>query len=241
MELLEIRRAKPDTLLQERLEKQAVNQPAVLIYTSGTTGNPKGVALSQDNVTWWAIIAFTQNDWIYEKEKMISYLPLCHIAAQIMDIFLVIHGRVGVCFADKMALQGTLLKTLEEARPILFFRVPRVYEKIQKLREIGKQNTTMKKAMATWAKGQAFKNHEHLMAGGKGGGLGYKIANKVVLSQVHNVPGAVLQRGPPPQTFQYFQSLDNAHPGAVRKQPADQERLPPGHQVWKRGQAVRLF
>ena len=49
-ELLEIGRAEPDTLLQERLEKQAVNQPAVLIYTSGTTGNPKGVILSQVGV-----------------------------------------------------------------------------------------------------------------------------------------------------------------------------------------------
>ena len=46
-ELLAIGLAEEDRLLRERLEKQAVNQPAVLIYTSGTTGNPKGVILSQ--------------------------------------------------------------------------------------------------------------------------------------------------------------------------------------------------
>ena len=43
----QIGQAEDDSLLRERLEKQAVNQPAVLIYTSGTTGNPKGVILSQ--------------------------------------------------------------------------------------------------------------------------------------------------------------------------------------------------
>ena len=36
-------------------------------------------------------------------------------------------------------LQGTLLKTLVEAKPTLFFGVPRVYEKIQeKMMEVSK-------------------------------------------------------------------------------------------------------
>merc|ERR1711971_402810 len=133
-QLLDIGRAEDDSLLQERLDKQAVNQPAVLIYTSGTTGNPKGVILSQDNITWCSRTAHEFNDWIYDKEVHVSYLPLSHIAAQIIDIFLVIQGGGAVYFADKMALQGTLLQTLVEVRPTRFFGVPRVWEKIRELR-----------------------------------------------------------------------------------------------------------
>ncbi len=33
--------------LQNRLENQAINQPAIICYTSGTTSNPKGALLSQ--------------------------------------------------------------------------------------------------------------------------------------------------------------------------------------------------
>ena len=49
-ELLEIGREVDDSVLHERLEQQAVNQPCMLVYTSGTTGNPKGRVTLQDNV-----------------------------------------------------------------------------------------------------------------------------------------------------------------------------------------------
>ena len=38
-DLLEIGRAQEDEILQQRLEKQAVNLACMLVYTSGTTGD----------------------------------------------------------------------------------------------------------------------------------------------------------------------------------------------------------
>ena len=35
----------------------------------------------------------------------VSYLPLSHIAAQIIDVFLVLYGRGTTFYADKLALQ----------------------------------------------------------------------------------------------------------------------------------------
>jgi len=96
-----------------------------------------------------------------------------------------------------------------------------VWEKIQeKMMEIGKQNTGIKKKIADWAKQAAFEHHEERMAGKPGYSMQYRIAQKLILSRIHAALG--LDRAAHPvlggfyssaaplstQTFQYFQSLD---------------------------------
>jgi len=214
--LLDLGKAQPDSILTERLEAQAVNQACTLVYTSGTTGNPKGVMLSQDNLTWTAQRAHEVYDWKYDEEQVVSYLPLSHVAGTFIDIYLSMWGGGTVHFADKMALQGTLLKTLVEAKPTLFFGVPRVYEKIQeKMMEVGKANTGVKKKVGDWAKASSFEHHQALMEGKPGNSLQYRIAKKVVLSKVHQALGFERAKGwyssaapLSDDVFQYFQSLD---------------------------------
>lgn len=220
-ELLEVGRSVDDSVLTERLENQAVNQPCMLVYTSGTTGNPKGVMISQDNLTWTVKAAQEVYGWNWDAEHGITYLPLSHVAAQVIDIYLAGYGGATIWFADDKALQGTLINTLKEVRPTRFLGVPRVWEKIQeKMMEIGKQNTGVKKMIADWAKQAAFEHHEERMAGKPGNSLKYRIARKLILTRIHAALG--LERAADPdlggfyssaaplstQTFQYFQSLD---------------------------------
>ena len=80
--------------------------------------------LMQDNITWTCSRAHEVYDWRFD-ENVVSYLPLSHVAGTFIDIYLIMYGGGSVYFADKMALQGTLLKTLVEAKPTLFFGVPR--------------------------------------------------------------------------------------------------------------------
>jgi long-chain-fatty-acid--CoA ligase ACSBG len=118
-----------ETDLNERIANMYVNQCCVLIYTSGTTGNPKGVMLSHDNILFTCQTGMSMMPW--KHEHIISYLPLSHIAALMVDVFFAINSNSTVYFADKMALKGSLLDTLQEIRPTIFFGVPRVWEKIQ--------------------------------------------------------------------------------------------------------------
>ena len=68
----------------ERMNKQRPGMCCNLVYTSGTTGNPKGVMLSHDNLIWGACCAntFLAQEMDLSNEKVVSYLPLSHVAAQ---------------------------------------------------------------------------------------------------------------------------------------------------------------
>lgn len=63
-------------------------------------------------------------------ERIITYLPLNHMAAQLFDIFMAMENGASVYFADRNAMKGTLSKTFVDARPTIFFGVPRIFEKI---------------------------------------------------------------------------------------------------------------
>ena len=57
--------------------------------------------------------------------RIITYLPLSHIAGQVADIYLPIYAAATVYFAQPDALKGSLRQTLVEVKPTMFFGVPR--------------------------------------------------------------------------------------------------------------------
>jgi len=173
--------------LQNRLENQAINQPAIICYTSGTTSNPKGALLSQDNLTWTCASAIEHFRIRYGEESIISYLPLSHIVAQFVDIWLTVSGGGTVHFADKDALKGTLLKTLTEVRPSKFVAVPRVYEKMHSQLEGQFAGLSRGKAkLVNWCRGVATDHHNSILSGGAGLGLKYSLAEKLLLGKIHS-------------------------------------------------------
>jgi len=142
-----------DVDVKERSEGCKPGETCTLIYTSGTTGPPKAVMITNDNITWTVqtMTLCTPRGFLDHTDVMISYLPLSHIAAQMLDLHQPLETGCQVYFAQPDALKGSLGNTLKEVRPTIFFGVPRVWEKIyDKMQEVAKSTTGIKKTVSTW-------------------------------------------------------------------------------------------
>jgi len=134
--------------LEARMSAQKPDDPCTLIYTSGTTGTPKGVLLSHHNVVWTAkaseVLGFKHGDC------GVSYLPLSHIAEQMLTIHVPLRLGITIHFAESLE---KMPEALQEARPSYFLGVPRVWEKMQaKMMAAGENAPPMRKRIAKWAR-----------------------------------------------------------------------------------------
>lgn len=171
--------------LDKRINAQNPDDCCTLIYTSGTTGNPKGVMISHDNITWTAGQVIDLINGSHE-DQIVSYLPLSHIAEQVVSM----HGPVimgATCwFAESLDLLGD---NLREVRPTIFVGVPRVWEKIQaKMVAAGAQNPPLKKKIAAWARKKGLAAGYGDQEGGPKPFM-YGLAKKLVFSKVREKLG----------------------------------------------------
>uniref|UniRef100_A0A673A609 Long-chain-fatty-acid--CoA ligase ACSBG2 n=1 Tax=Sphaeramia orbicularis TaxID=375764 RepID=A0A673A609_9TELE len=185
-EFMELGRDEPDAPLDAIIASQKPNQCCTLIYTSGTTGQPKGVMLSHDNLTWTALSTSRHvhlTEATQAQEAVVSYLPLSHIAAQMVDIWVCMKVGGVTHFAQPDALKGSLVNTLKEVRPTAFMGVPRVWEKMQeKMKSVGAKSSTVRRKVAAWAKDVGLQTNLTKMNH-------YHIAKKLVFKKVRKALG----------------------------------------------------
>ena len=111
--------------LDQRLAALRPVTVSTYIYTSGTTGRPKAVMLTQDNLVWTAAQA-VELVGVTQQDRVLSYLPLSHIAEQMFTIHIAATAGFSVYFAESLE---RLNANLVEVKPTIFFGVPRVWEK----------------------------------------------------------------------------------------------------------------
>ena len=100
---------------------------ATLLYTSGTTGPPKGVLLTHHNVLF-ECTALDRLTGLEAGGSSVSYLPLAHIAERVLSIYVPLTMRTHIWFCPEPT---QAVEYVREARPSLFFGVPRVWEKVR--------------------------------------------------------------------------------------------------------------
>jgi long-chain acyl-CoA synthetase len=186
------RDAQPDRL-REYAAGIKPDDLAVLIYTSGTTGVPKGVMLSHRNIASTAVAGFsTITDVLPAGEPVLSVLPWAHIYEH-TDLygFFLRGALIYVCHSP-----DELLADLQAVRPVVFFAVPRIFERMI-AGVIGKAKAEggLKARLVPWALGVGRDYMRATLDGGSApSGLRaqYALAKALVLKKLR--PGLGLDR-----------------------------------------------
>jgi long-chain acyl-CoA synthetase len=100
---------------------------ATVVYTSGTSGPPRGAMLTHSNIMS-VLRNVTPVYDIGEGDRLLSFLPLSHIAERMMSDFLPIAVGGETWFARNIA---TVAEDLPACRPTVFLAVPRIWEKLR--------------------------------------------------------------------------------------------------------------
>ncbi|UDL03554.1 AMP-binding protein [Marinobacter sp. CA1] len=98
---------------------------ATIVYTSGSTGRPKGVMHSFQSLISVAD-GLKQLFPVNQDDRMLSYLPLAHVAERAAVENLSLFYGFHLYFANSLE---SFQEDLQRARPTLFFSVPRLWMK----------------------------------------------------------------------------------------------------------------
>jgi len=170
--------------LSARMRAQGPGTCCTYVYTSGTTGNPKGVMLSHDNYIWTGETTIKSNEEMLNsvdgQHRVVSFLPLSHVAAQFADIIMTFMAGACLYFADAKALSGTLPEYLQDVRPTFFVAVPRVWEKMEeKIRAALEEKPTI----TGWARGVGMVGTDAELKGNYKG-VQFWLAQKIVFNKI---------------------------------------------------------
>jgi long-subunit acyl-CoA synthetase (AMP-forming) len=187
--LMKLGDAAGDAELDGRMAGLGPDQLGLLIYTSGTTGFPKGAEITHRGMTFGGAAMWSlAPERAQQQQITLSYLPLCHVAEQLVTNFVGLEVGSEVYFCDDLKKVKDLLP---EVRPTVFLGVPRVWEKVEAgLRQRLAGTKGLKAKIASWARTvelEAFKRSVEINADVDS--FRRRIAQKLFVSKVKGALG----------------------------------------------------
>ena len=123
--------------IDDVLAAQRLDDIALMIYTSGSTGAPKGAMISWRNIRG-VVPGIVDRLGLSADTSHLSYLPLCHVAEQMLTTFVPVYLGSQVNFGESIR---TVQEDLREVAPSMFLGVPRIWEKLHAAISIKIQET----------------------------------------------------------------------------------------------------
>ncbi|MCA0324215.1 MAG: AMP-binding protein [Proteobacteria bacterium] len=125
--------------IEQAMSRQSLDDIGLMIYTSGSTGKPKGAMISYRNIRG-VVPGIVERLQLDGETTHLSYLPLCHVAEQMLTTFVPLYLGSQVNFGESIR---TVQEDLREVAPTMFLGVPRIWEKMHaaisiKVQETGK-------------------------------------------------------------------------------------------------------
>lgn len=111
----------------ENVVKMNAEDLLTIIYTSGTTGRPKGVMHTMGSFDLTVKMAQKVVKFP-ERPRVLSYLPLCHIAERLGIEFEGLYLGAQFSFPESL---DSFAKNLADTKPNYFIAVPRIWTKFQ--------------------------------------------------------------------------------------------------------------
>ncbi len=127
--LLDARPGSTETLAQAAREHVTPESIATLLYTSGTTGEPKGVVLTQGNLTSNALGTLAAIEQT-EQDLRVNFLPLSHVFARTCDLY------TWIALGSQLALaqsRETVIADCQALHPTTLNGVPYFFDKVRRV------------------------------------------------------------------------------------------------------------
>ena len=145
-----LRKQQPE-LFSQLLDSIKPEELATIIYTSGSTGVPKGAAHTHDSIC--SLLHNEQFNWDWQKDSYLSFLPLAHVFARMLNLIMITWG-ISIYYYNDVK---NLSPICQEVKPTVLVVVPRLLEKMYaKMNAKASSEGFPKKQIAGWAFKLAF-------------------------------------------------------------------------------------